>query len=153
MFLTGGYGAGSAMIRVRKNGPSFVVDELFTTQAAGSQIHQPLLHQGHLYMNSNSNRRRDGMLCMDLAGAVKWKTGRAPNFERGPMLLADGLIFNLDGSTGVLHLIEPSPDGYKELARAAILAANLNWSPMALTDGKLLLRGEKHLKCLDVRAP
>lgn len=160
LFITGGYRAGSAMIQVRRDGDDFAAATLFTTDECGSQIHQPLYYDGHLYVNSNSNEREDGLMCLTLDGKVKWKTRDArlrwfssPTFERGPLLLADGLIFNLDGRSGVLHLVEPSPDEYKELARAEVLGGRQIWAPMALSRGRLLVRSQSELKCLDVSNP
>ena len=76
LFITGGYGAGSAMIKVERKDGAFQVSELFTSQEMGSQIHPPLLLDNYLYLNSNSNSRHDGMMCMTLDGEVIWKTGR-----------------------------------------------------------------------------
>lgn len=156
LFITGGYGAGSSMIQVKQENGKFVVKELFKTDACGSQIHQPIFYKDHLYMNSNSNEREDGMLCLSLDGQVKWKTRDAwfsTTFERGNLLLADGLIYNLDGKKGILHLVEPSPEGYKELAQAKIFSGKEIWAPMALSNGKLLLRNQEELKCLDIKNP
>lgn len=156
LFITGGYRAGSAMIELRRENDVFAVKELFKTDVCGSQIQQPLFYEGYLYVNSNSNEREDGLMCLTLDGAVKWKTRESwfsTSFERGPLLLADGLIFNLDGKKGTLHLIEPSPDGYKELASANFLGGKEIWAPMALSQGKLLLRSQSEMKCLDVKNP
>lgn len=154
LFITGGYDAGSAMIQIKREGGAFTVTELFRTDDCGSQIHQPLFYEGHLYANSNANRRSDGMLCMTLDGERLWRTRDTrglPRFERGSLLLADGMIITLDGRTGILHLVEPSPEGYKELARAKIFNDRQMWAPMALSQGKLLLRDQSQLKCLDLR--
>jgi len=156
LFITGGYNAGSAMIRIERDGGEFRVKELFKTDACGSQIHQPLFFEDHLYVNSNSNERQDGMMCLDLDGNVLWQTkdkDGLPLFERGNLLFVDGMILNLDGKTGWLHLIEPSPEGYKELARAHVLDGKQMWSPMALSHGKLLVRDQEQMKCLDLRSP
>jgi len=154
VFITGGYRAGSALIQVKKENGVFAVKELFKTEACGSQIHQPLFYKGYLYVNSNSNDREDGLMCLSLDGQVKWKTSdisSAPTFERGNLILADGLIFNLDGKKGVLYLIDPSPEAFKELAHAPILGGKEIWAPMALSDGRLLLRDQQELKCIDVK--
>ncbi|NIA14150.1 MAG: PQQ-binding-like beta-propeller repeat protein [Nitrospiraceae bacterium] len=156
LFITGGYKAGSAMIQVQRDGDGFKIEELYKTDECGSQIHQPLFYEDHLYVNSNSNERQDGMLCMTLGGEIKWKTKGAPGlplFERGSLLLADGMIVSLDGKTGLLYLIEPTAEGYKELAHAKIFDGNKMWSPMALSQGKLLLRDQEQMKCLDLRNP
>ena len=152
IFLTGGYNAGSAMIRVRRGEGKFTAEQVFKEKKLGSQRHNPLLHQGHLYLNCNTNSRRDGLVCMDLDGNVKWRTSRSPNFERGNLILADGVILIMDGRSGVLRMVQPDPKGYKELAQAKVLAGRSIWAPMALSDGKLLLRDQRRMKCLDVGA-
>jgi outer membrane protein assembly factor BamB len=146
------------MIQVAKGPAGFEVKELFKRDhdTCGSQIHQPVLYKDHLYMHSNSNEGEHGMLCLSLDGEVKWRTVDTPGlprFERGNLLLADGLIFALDGKTGVLHLVEPSPEGYKELAQTKLFESREMWAPMALSDGKLLVRDQTTLKCLDVKNP
>lgn len=149
IFITGEYGAGSAMIKVAKSGEKFSVTELYKTDVCGAQIHQPILHEGHLYMNSNGNSRKDGMLCLSLDGKVKWKTG-GKKFERGGMLFVDGLIFNIEGTNGDLHLIEPGPEGYKEIAKVSLLGGKEIWGPMSLSKGRLIIRDQSQMKCLDV---
>ncbi len=156
LFITGGYKAGSAMIQIKNDGGKLSAAELFKTDVCGSQIQQPLFYKDHLYLNSNSNEREDGMMCLTLDGQVKWQTSEAwfsTTFERGPLMLADGLIFNLDGKKGVLYLIEPSPEEYKELASVKLLDGKEIWAPMALSQGKLLVRSQREMKCLDVKTP
>ena len=159
LFITGGYNSGSAMIQLAREGNAFTVKELFKTDTCGSQIQQPVFYQDHLYINSNSNEREDGMMCLTLDGEIRWKTRDtriawfSTTFERGPLLLADGIIFNLDGKYGTLHLIEPSPDGYKELAKVAVLEGKQLWAPMALSRGRLLVRSHTEMKCLNVGTP
>ena len=158
LFITGGYEAGSALIEVKQNAGKWAVKELATfDNSIGSQIQQPVLFGGHLYMNSNSNEREDGMMCLTLDGKVLWKTKDIapdpPIFEKGSLIQADGLIYNLDGKTGVVRLVEPSPQGYKELAKAKVLDSKEIWAPIALTQGMLLVRDQQQLKCLDVKNP
>lgn len=156
VFLTGEYGAGSAMIQIARNGNQFTVKELFKTDDCGSQIHEPLFYDNHLYMNSNGNRRNEGMLCLTLEGEVLWQTRDTrglPRFERGNLLMADRMIISLDGKKGTLHLVDPSPEGFKQLASAKVLDGPQAWSPMALSQGKLLVRNQTQMICLDLRNP
>lgn len=155
LFITGGYNAGSAMIQVTKTNGKWAVSEIFKTGKCGSQIHQPLFYQDHLYVNSNSNERQDGMMCLTLDGQIKWQTGGsfgATTFERGSLMLADGMIITLDGKKGVLHLVQPSPEEFKQLDEAKIFSGKEIWAPMALSDGKLLVRNQEELKCLNLKA-
>ena len=88
-------------------------------------------------------------VAMSLDGQIKWKTGTQPAFARGGAILADGVMLMTDGNTR-LYLIEPSPAGFKPLASAVILEPGDNWAPLALVQGKLLVRGQKELKVLQV---
>ena len=65
--------------------------------------------------------------------------------------MADGMIFALDGDSGKLRLIEASPKGYNELASATVLSGQEVWGPMALSDGKLVLRDLSKIVCVNVR--
>jgi outer membrane protein assembly factor BamB len=88
-------------------------------------------------------------VCMTMGGQIRWKTGEEPPFVRGGSVLADGLLLSTDGSTK-LYLIDPDPSAFRPLASAALLEPGENWAPIALSDGKLLIRDQKHLKCVAV---
>jgi len=151
LFITGGYQAGSVMIKIEQAGDSFAATEVYKTQAFGTHVHPAILHKSHLYGQCTTNETRDGLVCMDLDGKVKWKTGNSPLFDKGGAILADGLILTLDGREGILYLIEPDPAGFKPLAKAKLLSAPECWGPLALSDGKLLIRDQKQMKCVEVR--
>ena len=89
-FITGGYQAGSAMIRIEKKDGKFVVEELFKTADFGVHCHPPILYKDYLYGHCSTNETRDGLVCMNLDGEVQWKTGSDPLFDKGGLLLADG---------------------------------------------------------------
>ncbi len=168
VLMTGDYTAGTVMIEVKRSAPGaageFETKIVFDTQEFGSQLHMPILYQDHLYLISNGNKHHDGLVCAGLDGKMRWQTSNTrelpnfvpnlPNFELGSMLLADGLLFAQDGIKGDLRLLEPSPDGYKELGCAPkILEGKEMWAPMALSNGKLVIRDKKQMKCLDVKKP
>jgi hypothetical protein len=99
---------------------------------------------------------------MSMDGEIMWKTKRDPDFNKGSMILADGLILATDGST-TLFLIEPDPSEFKPLASAELLTSQVdpddpraarfgtqNWAPIALADGRLLIRDQSRLMCVRV---
>jgi outer membrane protein assembly factor BamB len=156
LILTGGYDAGTAMLQVRREGDGFNVKELWHQEQCGSHIHMPIAFDGCLYENTCENHRNNGMVCISLDnGEIMWRTKGAKvdrRFERGPMLLVDGMILNLSDVTGVLCLIKPTPKGYTEVAAARVLDGRDFWAYMAFSQGKLLLRSLTRMKCLDLRA-
>jgi outer membrane protein assembly factor BamB len=122
---------------------------LFKNPDFGAHTQPPVLHDGHFYSHYTTNERSDGLIAMAMDGQIKWKTGTQPAFTRGGSILADGVMLMTDGNTK-LYLVEPSPTGFKPLASAVILEPGDNWAPLALVQGKLLVRGQKELKVLQV---
>lgn len=150
MLLAGGYNAGTAMIQVAKNADgSYGVTELFKHVDFGAHTQPPVLYKDHFYVQYTTNERRDGLVSMSMSGEVKWKTGQDPAFSKGGAILADGLLLATDGGKK-LYVIEPDPAGFKPLASAELLEAGNNWAPLALADGKLLLRDQKKLIVVQV---
>jgi len=150
-FLTTGYGAGCAMIRVSRDGRGgWNVREMFQDERTGSKVPPALPYQNHIYVNSDDNQR--GLQCLTADGQVVWETGRRPAFGLGSMIIADGVIFIVSGESGELVMAEASPKGYKELGRARLLEGSDLFAPLALSDGMLLLRDTKQMKCVYVGA-
>lgn len=163
LFMTNGYLAGSSLLEIKEKDGETVVKELFHHDK-GSQIHVPMLVDDHFYVLANENdndprprRRFGGLMCLDMEGNEKWRTGDQPYFGRGSMLLADGMLIIQDGHNGTLRLVEPTPEEYRPIAEANLFGIDDRkdhqmWAPMALSDGRLLVRSQEELKCVDLRA-
>jgi outer membrane protein assembly factor BamB len=162
VIITGGYEAGTAMIKVEKKADgSYEVTELYKNVEFGAHTQPPVLYNGFVYAQYSTNERRDGLVCWSMDGQIMWKTKRSPEFMRGGMILADGLILATDGEK-TLYLIEPDSSEFKALASAVLLVADpgeeqmvemfgtQNWAPLALVDGKLLIRDQSKLMCVKV---
>jgi hypothetical protein len=150
VLIVGGYEAGSAMIQVEKNASgSYQVKELYKELDFGAHTKPAIMYKGYFYALYTTNERRDGLVCMSMDGKIMWATKRDPSFIRGSMVLADGLILATDGQN-TLYLIEPDPTGYKQLASAELLGPGQNWAPIALADGKLLIKDQEKMLCLKV---
>jgi outer membrane protein assembly factor BamB len=147
LFLSGGYKAGSLMLQLKRQDGRFTVQTLFRLEESvfGATQHTPILYQDHIY-----GVRPDGrFVCLNLDGKPAWTSGSTQPFGLGSFLLADGLIFALNDS-GLLRLLEATPQKYSLLAQAQILKGRESWAPMALADGRLLARDLNRLVCLDV---
>jgi outer membrane protein assembly factor BamB len=150
LLITGAYSAGSAMIKVaKKSDGTWGVTELFKNPDFGAHTHAPILYGDHFYAHYTINERSDGFVAMSMDGQVKWKTDQQPPFVRGGAVLAEGLLLTTDGNTK-LYLVEPNPQAFKPLTSAELLEKGDNWAPLALVDGKLLVRGQKELKVVQV---
>ncbi len=149
IFLSGGYNAGCMMIQVKGDAQSgFQTETVFQLKAAvfGSDQQTPIVHDGHIYGVAPNGE----MTCLDLEGSVKWTSGGDRRFGLGPYLFAQGMLYILDDMECTLHLAEASPDAYSELAMARPLKGHDAWAPMALAEGRLILRDLTQVICLDV---
>ncbi len=165
MLITGGYEAGAAMIKVEKKADgTYGVTELYKNADFGAHTQPPVLYNGFFYAQYTTNERKDGLVCMSIDGQIKWKTGKSPAFDKGGMIIADGLLLSTDGSNN-LYLIEPDPSAFKMIASAGLLkeggtgddpmasrvgGSTQNWAPIALIDGRLLIRDQSRLLCVKV---
>ncbi len=178
VFLTGGYGNGSAMLAFTKGAPDWEVEEQFSLEI-GTQMHQPFLIDDHLYLLANENanhkgeaRKTGGLMCLNLDGETIWHTGDSPFMGRGNMIRVNDHLLIQDGETGFLRLVAPSPQGYRELGMIdvfgkqdeveAMIAKQAKrkfvrlpdfklWSPMAIGQDHLILRGQEQLICYRLR--
>ena len=159
LFISGAYGVGCFALKVKKEGETWSTEYAFKdNNNCAAHLHTPALYKGRLYANSfdiHQPTKANGLVCLDLEGNLKWKSAPQATFDAGGFLVADDLIFIMHGKTGELSLVEAAPDAFKPLAKAKILKAEgaTVWAPMALSDGKLLVRDLHQMKCLDVRKP
>ncbi|HWI59645.1 MAG TPA: PQQ-binding-like beta-propeller repeat protein, partial [Bacillota bacterium] len=147
LFCSGGYNAGSAMLQLKKEGDRFAVQTAFklAPEIFGATQHSPALYDNHIY-----GVRPDGRFaCLSLDGKTVWASDASQQFGLGPFLLADGIIFAMNDS-GLLRLIEATPEKYKLLGQAQVLKGRESWGPLALAGGRLLARDFTRLICLDV---
>jgi hypothetical protein len=81
---------------------------------------------------------------------VLWETEVSDGYS-GPSI-KDGKLIILDGKTGILYLVKADPAEYKQLACAKMVEENdMAWAPLALSEGKLLVRDWNTLKCVDLK--
>ncbi len=151
VFMTASYDAGSVMVRVRRDGGAFKAESVFDfkNNEWNSEVHTPVVYKGRMF--AVGKKKRGLFTCLGFDGKEVWTSEGKASFGLGSFLLADGMFFVLDGDTGKLRLIEASVTGHNELASAQVLDGEEVWGPMALSDGKLVLRDLTKMICLDVR--
>lgn len=157
IFVAAGYGAGSALFRVSPDAAGFkvVLEKRLPVQGGlASEQQTPIFYEGHLFgiLPKDAGPLRQQFVCCtpDAIDTFAWTSGKSVRFGLGPYLLADGkfLILNEDGT---LVLTRAAVAGYQPLAQAKVVDGPDAWGPMALVDGRLLLRDTRTLVCLDLR--
>ena len=150
IFFTGGYGQGCVMLKVERPGRPGTKSPTLGEQEHGLQVRPgAALERLHLRQQLRRGRR-----------AAVHHAGRpdqvglqgSGQFDLGCLIIADGLIYIIHGGNGDMYMAEASPDGYKQLGRAPLLARPEPWAPLAFKDGKLVIRDMHRIICLDVTA-
>lgn len=149
IFLSGGYNAGSMMLRVEEEAGKFVAKTAFRLgpDIFGATQHSPVAANGRVY----GIRPNGHFVCLDDSGKVVWSSGSGGQFGLGPFLVASGLVYALNDN-GTLSLFEASTEKFNLLARNQVLKGRESWGPMALAAGRLIVRDLTRVVCLDVAA-
>lgn len=137
--LSSGYGTGSARVSVARDGAGkWSAKQVWRTNRLKSKFANPVLHRGHVYGLD------DGILaCLDAeTGGLRWKDGK---YGHGQVLLVGELLLVM-AESGEVVLLDPRPDGLRELARLAALAGK-TWNPPALAGEYLLVRNDSEAAC------
>ena len=155
LFLTVGYGGGSEMLQVAASETGFAAKVLYklpkTVFACEQQT--PILYKGCLWsiLPKDAEALRGQLACMRPDGTLAWTSGKAQRYGLGPFLIADDKVLILTDE-GILTLLSADPNGYTRLAETKVLQGREAWAPMALAGGLLVLRDEKRMLCVDLRA-
>ena len=144
IFVSAEYGPGAAALRVDGSN----LTELWSSDDALSNHYSTsVFRSGHLFGFHGRQEFGPSFRAVELrTGKVRWSEDR---FKAGSVILAGDRLLILR-ETGELILAPASPDGFRPLARAQVLPATVRAFP-ALADGRLYLRNEKTLVCLDLR--
>ncbi|MGE5609925.1 MAG: polyvinylalcohol dehydrogenase, partial [Bacillota bacterium] len=150
IFLSGGYGAGSMMLKLTENAGKIEPTILYRLPPSvfGAEQHTPIYYKGHLYGLIPPTGQ---LACLSLEGKQLWTSGGKNRFGLGPFMIADGMIIVLH-ENGTLMLVEATETGFKPIAQAKVIDdANEAWGPLALAGGRLIARDMTRMVCLDLR--
>ena len=153
VFISSGENHGSALLSLEKSGDAFTVKEAWTSQGTGSVLRSEwqtsILLDGHLYGfdNVGSAGPVTHLTCINAAtGKRLWQQ---PRFGKGNLIAADGKLW-ISTMNGELVLVRATPKAYDELGRGEFVGATRQ-AP-AIADGRLYLRNDAEIVCIDVKA-
>lgn len=146
-FISSSYNTGSALLKI---GPQSL-EPVWSHQdgVLASQYDSPVFYEGHLYGTDGRSDFGDGKLqCVEWAtGTVKWSEA---GFGCASVIRVGNTLLTLS-ERGALRLVRASPAGYELLATAQPLKGTVRAMP-ALANGRLYLRDDLELLCLDLRS-
>ncbi|MBI1841504.1 MAG: PQQ-like beta-propeller repeat protein [Verrucomicrobia bacterium] len=139
VIVSSGYGTGSGRVSVKRD-PSgkWTATEIWRSNRLKAKFTNLVVRQGFLYGLD------DGiMACLDAeTGQFRWKDGR---YGHGQVLLVGNLLLVL-AESGDLAMLDPSPDGLREICRSRVLQGK-TWNPPALAGEFLVVRNDKEAAC------
>ena len=177
VMLSAAYETGAAVLKVHADGEGF--DEVWRKKRGMSTHWSTPIHRDGVVYGFSGRHENEAMLqCVDLqSGDLVWqtngyegqvdeleqepltgqikhsKTGKVipwPFYGRGSKTYADGKYFVL-GERGTLALTKLSREGWKEISRTSFEQLKYPmWASPVLSHGRLYLRSEDWLMCLDV---
>lgn len=146
--VVGSYTAGLIGIRVRKGLRGVEAAEAWRDRSLGVNFSCPVEVGGYVYGLGPGNR----LFCVEArAGARAWVEEGffSGMLEQGfASFLVAGQHILILAERGQLLMIAANPSGCRLLARAT--ACGSNWCTPAYTDGLLIVRDRKEVRCLDI---
>lgn len=156
IFMTAGYGAGSALFKLYENNGKYTVETLQKfkpKKGLASEQQTGIFLDKHIFMilPKDAGRHRNQFVCAHQNDVqnILWTSGKDERFGLGPYILADGKFFLLKDN-GTLVIANASVNGFEKLDEYQVIDGQDAWGPIAIADGKLLMRDSKTLVCLDM---
>lgn len=148
IFYASAYGAGTALVQItRADNGQLRVKELWRNKLLQNLFVTSVVHEGHIY-GSHGDIGAVMFKCLDLAtGQEKWvdrKIGRCM------MLAVEGHLLILS-ERGSLRSLRMNPEKSETRGLIPDALAGRCWAAPALCEGRLYVRDEQDLVCLDLR--
>ena len=139
VFISSGYGAGSAQFTIGRGQPN----QVWRNRDMRNHFNSCVLWKGYLYGFDEST-----LVCMDWeAGKVAWKQQQ---LGKASLMVAGGVLVILS-EKGELVFAEPDSKGFKPLGQAQVLQRKC-WSTPVLSNGRVYCRNAKgDVVCVDVK--
>ncbi len=142
LFISTNYGRGCAVVEVRKTkAGKFGAERVYEGNQMCNHYATSVYFKEHIY-GFDATR----LVCMNFrTGEVLWKQ---KGFQKGTLLIAGGRLVVL-GEKGRMAIAPATPDGFKPTAEFQVTRKKC-WTMPVLAEGKLFVRDEEQVICLDV---
>ncbi len=142
IFISASYDKGAVLLKMIADENGIGIEEVWKSRVMKNHFNSSVLQGDYLYGFDNAI-----LTCIEVnSGEEQW---RQRGFGKGSLLLADGYLIIL-GDGGKLALVEANPSEYREKARFQLFDDKC-WTVPTLAGGRLYLRNQKEMVCLDLR--
>lgn len=157
IFMTAGYGAGSILFKVENIDDSYtttILQEFKPKDGIASEQQTPILFKDHILtiLPKDAGGNRNQFVCCNMndCETILWTSGKSDRFGLGPYMIADDKFFILKDD-GTLTIAEARTDSFVRLDKVKLMDGHDAWGPLAIADGKLLMRDSKQMLCIDIQ--
>ncbi len=157
IFVTAGYGAGAAVLQINRTGETFSVimlQKYKPIDGVASEQQTPIYYHNYIFaiLPKDAGERRNELACCkaDNCQKILWTSNTTERYGLGPYIIADNKFFILNDDA-TLTIASASVSKFTILDKAKILDGQDAWGPMAIADGRLLMRDSKVMVCIDLR--
>lgn len=146
IFISTGYGGGSALLQLEREGEKIRVTEKWVQKRYQNLFATSMLVNGYLY-GCHGDVGSCTFRCIELVtGELQW-VDRQPG--RCTCIKVENHIIALS-EDGVLRLIDPNPEKYVEKAKLEGILKLKSWAVPALSQKRLFVRDQHDLVCIDL---
>lgn len=144
VFLSKGYGIGSELVAVSRNGEDWQMETLWKRTLMKTKMCNIVVRDGYVYSLDETN-----LECIELAtGQPKWRKRRQPSFGHGQVLLVGDHLLVLS-EEGEVILVAVDPEEYRELGQFQALEG-VTWNNPTLVGPLLLVRNAEWVACFEL---
>ena len=153
IFGSSGYGTGSALLKIVKNGNKLEAEEEYFLEGNKLQNHHGGMIRLGDYIFLGHGHNEGFPVCIEMAtGKDAWRINRGPGGASAAIAYADGNLY-FRYQDGTMALIEANPKEYVLKGKFKIKTHNSeSWPHPVIAGGKLYLRDQDDLLCYDIKA-
>jgi outer membrane protein assembly factor BamB len=146
VFISSGYGKGCALLEITAEAGSLRAVRVYEHNRMRNHFASSVRLGDYLYGFDMTD-----LVCMHVrTGAIVWREKGYRTIGKGSLLIADRRLLIL-GEHGTLTLAAATPAGYQQVSSYRT-SENKCWTVPILADGKLYIRDESQIVCLDLKA-
>ncbi len=149
LFVSAAYATGCAALDIKKtSGGAWEIKEIWRDKKIMQNLFATSIVLDKKIYGCSGDLRAIFLRCLELeTGKLHWEE-RLP--DRSSLLAVDGRILIWE-EHGSLRYCDVNPQAYEAKGELGDLLTFKSWAMPALADGRLYLRDERHVLCLDLR--
>ncbi len=152
VFCSSGYGTGSALLKLVRDGSGVRAEQVYFLAANKMQNHHGGMIRIGEYIYCGHGQNNGFPLCIEMkTGKRAWRIGRGAGSGSAAIAFADGHLY-FRYQNGTMALIEANPREYKLKSTFKIATRNgESWPHPVISNGHLYLRDQDVLHCYNIK--